>query len=302
MTGPRPGDAGDSGQRPVGARHPRPAHLRDGSARPGDAPRSVDRPRFVTVVRGYDRIEVDEHVDAVHRLVERLRGELATAENRLRDAERHAESLENERAARSRVEPAPAPLEEGFGVRAERLLRLAEQEAAEVRGEAAEEAAQMRQQVREDVERQRHEAEQKLIARSAQFDEHAAQRTAELQRRELQIAEQLTAARAEADAVQTAARRAADNYRQRVEADADEIKTRATAEVAQIREQSQQELTRLTSVETGVRSELQRLSTRLTQEIARQVSSLHRDAGGDPATSDDGPREPETVGAAEAHR
>jgi cell division septum initiation protein DivIVA len=237
-----------------------------------DPARRADRTRFVTVVRGYDRIEVDEYVAEVGRSLGQLRSELADSDERRRLAEQRIEVLEGEnRAVRARLEAAPAPAEEGFGVRAERLLRLAEQEAAEVRSNAAEEAATMRQRVREDVERQRHEAEQALIARSAQFDERAAQRTAELQRREQQITEHLTAARSEAEAVQAAARRAADQYRERVEADAEEVKARVAAEVTQIREQAAQELDRISALESGVRAELLRLSARLTQEIAREV-------------------------------
>ena len=39
----------------------------------------TDRARFVTVMRGYDRIEVDEYVRDTHRSVQRLQTELATA-------------------------------------------------------------------------------------------------------------------------------------------------------------------------------------------------------------------------------
>jgi cell division septum initiation protein DivIVA len=256
---------GDGGRRPVGPRH----RGAPGTEAPAHKP---DRARFVTVVRGYDRIEVDGYVGEVDRLLSRLRSDLADADERRRRAEQRIETLENEnRSARARLDAAAAPPEEGFGVRAERLLRLAEQEAAEVRSGAAEEAAMMRQRVREDIERQRHEAEQALIMRSTQFDERASQRTSELQRREQQIAEQLTAARGEAEALQAAARRAADQYRQRVEADVEEVKARVGAEVAQIREQAAQELDRLTTLESGVRSELVRLSARLSAEVARPV-------------------------------
>ena len=258
------------------------------------AARKPERARFVTVVRGYDRVEVDDFVGEMDRLVARLRADLAAAEDRRRQAEQRAETLETEnRSARARADVAANPPEEGFGVRAERLLRLAEQEAAEVRSGAAEEAATMRQRLREDIERQRHEAEQALIARSAQFDERAAQRTTELQRREQQIAEQLTAARGEAEAVGAAARRSADQYRQRVEADAEETKARVAAEVAQLREQAGQELDRLGALESTVRGELLRLSTRLGQEIARRPGE---------GTADGAPSaEPARAGAGEAH-
>ena len=87
----------------------------------------TDRARFVTVMRGYDRIEVDEYVRHTHRSVQRLRTELAESEGRRRRAEQHAEAVDKEvRAARAQLGARPsAPAEEGFGVRAERLLRIA---------------------------------------------------------------------------------------------------------------------------------------------------------------------------------
>ena len=262
---------GNDARRTAGARH----RGAPGTESPAQKP---DRSRFVTVVRGYDRVEVDEYVGEVDRHLTRLRTELAEAEDRRRRDAQRIEALEHEsRTTRTRLDAASAPPEEGFGVRAERLLRLAEQEAAEVRSTAAEEAGAMRQRVREDIERHRHEAEQALIMRSTQFDERASQRTGELQRREQQIAEQLTAARAEAEAVQAAAQRAADQYRQRVEADAEEVKMRAAAEATQIREQATQELNRLTALESGVRAELVRLSSRLAAEVARTATPA-RDA------------------------
>jgi DNA anti-recombination protein RmuC len=169
-------------------------------------------------------------------------------------------------AARSR--PA-APAEEGFGMRAERLLRIAEQEAAEIRSGASREAAATLQQSRAEAEQARHEAEQALITRSSRFDEQAAQRTADLQQREQQIAEQLEVARNEAEAVEAAARRAADQYRERMQADAEEVVARARSEAGQIRDQAAQELARLTGLQDNVRAELARLATLLTQESAR---------------------------------
>jgi DivIVA domain-containing protein len=278
---------------PAGGARYRPSPVRDAPQREAALP---DR-RFATVVRGYDRTEVDGYLGEVKRMVTQLRTELTEMDDRRRRAEQRAETLEHEnRAARSRAD-APRSPDEGFGVRAEKLLRLAEQEASEVRSGAAEEAAALRQQVREDIERQRHEAEQALIARSSQFDERAAQRTVELQRREQQIADQSDAARSEAENIQAAARRAADQYRQRIEADVEEVKTRVGNEVAQIREQASQELDRLTGLESKLRTDLLRLSTRLTQEIARQAPGA-RD--GEPPVG--AVEESATAGAVEASR
>jgi cell division septum initiation protein DivIVA len=247
-------------------------------------------PRFVTVMRGYDRVEVDEHLRSTERVVAKLRAELAASEARRRRAEERADSLENEiRDARTRLDSTSVPPEGGFGVRAEKLLRLAEQEASELRAAAGREAAAVRQEVRAEAEEHRHEVEQSLITRSAQFDERASQRTAELQQREQQIADQLEAARSETEALQAAARRAADQYRQRVEADAEEIKTRAAGEAAKIREQAGEEFTRLSALEDGVRADLGRLAAVLSQELsgrAVDVQAVPGGADGGPAAAD----------------
>ena len=229
------------------------------------------RARFVTVMRGYDRIEVDEYVRDTHRSVQRLRTEPAESEGRRWRAEQHAESVEKEiRAVRAKLDAQPAaPVEEGFGIRAERLLRIAEQEAAEIRAGASREAAATLQHGRAEAERARHEAEQAFIQRESRFDEQVSQRTADLQQREQQLAEQLEAARNEAEAVEAAARRAADQYRRRVHADAEEIVARARSEAGQIRDQAAQELSRLTGLQDSVRGELARLAALLTQESAR---------------------------------
>ena len=101
------------------------------------------------VLRGYDRIEVDEYIAAVLEENAALRREL--------DA-RAAARPERRPEARGRAAPAPAPqhygvdtpAEDSFGFRAEKLLRLAERESAEMRtratrdAEAAEAAARRR--------------------------------------------------------------------------------------------------------------------------------------------------------------
>ena len=250
----------------------------------GTADDEADKARFVTVMRGYDRIEVDEYVRDTRRSLQRLRTELADSEGRRRRAEQHAESVEKEiRSVRAKLDSRPTPaVEEGFGVRAERLLRIAEQEAAEIRTGASREAAETLQQSRAQAERARHEAEQALIQRESRFDEQVSQRTADLQQREQQIADQLEAARNEAEAVETAARRAADQYRQRVQADAEEIVARARSEAGQIRDQAAQELSRLTGLQESVRGELARLATLLIQESGQSgQNAAGRATGGE---------------------
>ncbi len=294
---------GDGSDTATGGRYPADARQR-GTSR-DDAPSSrPDRSRFGVVLRGYDRIEVDEYVGEVERQVARLQAELARSDDRLRRAEQRLETVEREnRAVHARLDATAAhaaPVSEGFGMRAERLLRLAEQEAVAVRAEAAEEAVLLRQQVREDVERQRHEAEQALIARSAQFDEHTAQRTAELARREQQVSEQVTAARDEAEAVQAAAHRTAAELRRRAEVESDEVRVRAAAEAVALREQAEQELERIAALQSGVRGELRRLSARLSQEIARVPAARDDAARADDASDTGAQLAP--AGAGEARR
>jgi hypothetical protein len=101
------------------------------------APRDPeDQPGFDVVRRGYDRGQVESHV-------QELRRRLVAAENARRMAEQYAAAAADELAVardRSRAATVP-PVQETFGVRAERVLRLAEREAAEIRARAAHEAA-----------------------------------------------------------------------------------------------------------------------------------------------------------------
>ncbi|MEN3298915.1 hypothetical protein [Pseudonocardia sp.] len=101
------------------------------------APRDPeDQPGFDVVRRGYDRAQVESHV-------QELRRRVVAAENARRMAEQHAAAAADELAVardRSRAAAVPAA-QETFGVRAERVLRLAEREAAEIRARAAHEAA-----------------------------------------------------------------------------------------------------------------------------------------------------------------
>ncbi len=125
--------------------------------------------RFDVVRRGYDREQVDERMRF-------LGGELATAEHALTAARDRAATLEDELTS-VRGELGRRVPEAGFGDRVEKILRLAEDEAAEIRQRAEDEVAQTRQrsedEAREIVERARAEAEQ-LIGDAT---EQAQQRT-----------------------------------------------------------------------------------------------------------------------------
>ena len=92
-------------------------------AQAGDVPWEPPSRVFDMVLRGYDRHQVDEQIERLENRVRQhrdqaqaLRRELSVAQRQLREGER--------------------PAQAGLGLRIEQLLRLAEELAAEIRGEA----------------------------------------------------------------------------------------------------------------------------------------------------------------------
>lgn len=231
---------------------------------------STNGPSFDTALRGYERRQVDEFVVERQKEVSRLRMEVAEAQRQQRLAVEHAEGTETElRELRAKsAHSEPKSVEDSFGYRAEKLLRMAENEAAEARGNASRESAAIIEQARTDAEKHRHEVEQSLISRASLLEQQAAQRTAELQEREQQIADQLVAAREQADQLHAAATRAADRLRQESEAAAAETRLRAETAAQRQQDQSAQEIGRLTTLQSDVRAELARLAEVLSAELS----------------------------------
>lgn len=240
------------------------------STPPGGSGESPQQQHFDTVLRGYERRQVDEFVVEKTKEIAWLKMELAEAHRQRRLATEHAEATEKElrdvRANSAHTEP--ASIEDSFGYRAEKLLRMAEQEAAEVRSQASRESAVIVEQARTEAEKHRHEVEQSLIARASLLEQQAAQRTAELQEREQQIADQLAAAREQADQLHAAAVRAADRLQEESIAAAEETKLRAETAAKRQLDQAAQEIARLSALQTDVRSELGRLAQMLASELA----------------------------------
>jgi cell division septum initiation protein DivIVA len=245
---------------------------------------------FDTALRGYERRQVDEYVGDKSKEISRLTMELAEANRQRRLATEHAEATEKEMRelrARSAHSERAVP-EDSFGFRAEKLLRMAEQEAAEVRVHASRESAAIVEKARSEAEKHRHEAEQALISRASLLEQQAAQRAAELQDREQQIADQLAAAREQAEQVHAAAARAADRLRQESEAAAEETRIRAETAAARQRDQASQEIGRLSALQSDVRAELARLAQVLSAELSDARSGkVVRDNPADSSSSGD---------------
>jgi chromosome segregation ATPase len=225
---------------------------------------------FDTALRGYDRRQVDEFVAERSKEIAQLKAELGEAQRQCRMATEHAQATEREirdlKVRSAHIEPA-AP-EDSFGFRAEKLLRMAEHEAVEIRTHAGRESAAIIEKARTDAEKHRHEVEQSLIGRASMLEQQAAQRATELQDREQQIADQLNSAREQADQVHAAAARAAERLRQESEASAAEVRAQAEAEVRRRRDQAAQEIARLSSLQSDVRAELARLAEMLSAELS----------------------------------
>lgn len=239
------------------------------AAPPDDPDRPAPGARFDVVIRGYERDQVDAFVRSALADGESLRDALAAAEEKYDRVQRRAAEVETENQALRRSTPTDA-VESGFGVRAERLLRLAETEAAELRAQAARDAADLMERSRVDAEHHRHEVEQALIARVAELDQAAARRDAEIADREEQAARRLDAARAEADRVNTVALRDAERVRRDAEAAAEHLRTALRAEVDRLREETRAEVDRLAGMRDDALRDIRRLTDVLVAEGAPQ--------------------------------
>jgi cell division septum initiation protein DivIVA len=250
------------------------------------SPRPPARPQFEIALRGYDRTAVEAYLDAQVAERQALRQEVETSDRRRRLAEQHAASTERENRTLREDRAAAVPAGDGFGVRVEKLLRMAEQEAAEAREGASREASALLEQARARAEQHRHEVEQKLIARSSVLDRQSAQRGVEHQEREEQITQQLAAARSEAQALRDAADRAAEQRCSQAEAEAEAVLGTARAEAQRVLEQARQDTERLTVVRGGARADIARLVDLLAVELGDTRSDGGRRPAPGPPTTD----------------
>src|SRR5689334_20612630 len=91
---------------------------------PGQRRPEPERPHFDMVLRGYDRIEVDEYIEKLLEENAALRREVESG------SARSGAPVEQQPAQREDLSPqhydVDTPAEDSFGFRAEKLLRLAE--------------------------------------------------------------------------------------------------------------------------------------------------------------------------------
>ncbi len=216
VDGPTPGDAaGDDVDRADAegsagaARPPLGARFRGRIGRPArperperNAAPEPPRPghRFDSVVRGYDRSQVDQHVDRQDAEMTQLRDELEAAERQRRALEEYVAALEAERRER---EPRDAGTDAhgrltGHGPVADRLLRVARHEAATVRATAARESAELLERARAEAEAQRRRADEAVADWVAVIHQDMSERMAKLEEEERAVHAALGKAREEA--------------------------------------------------------------------------------------------------------
>jgi hypothetical protein len=234
-------------------------------------PVAVDGP-FEVVLRGYDRRQVDlrlrevtDALAAAESAREMLAGEAANAAGRVRELE---EQLHNAISALDQQDRSGRhDAQDGFGYRAERILRAADNEASQLRKAAAQEAAVLLERARANAERQRHEAEQQLIRRMAQLDSEAGQRMAAIQEREQAAAATIKNARRDAEEIRATADRSAVALKKDAEAKANEVRLEVDRYAREEKQTAQREVSRLASIAEDTRAELARLHSILGAEL-----------------------------------
>lgn len=229
---------------------------------------------FPSARRGYLPAAVDEHLGRLQKSLLDLRAALDESERRRDRAEQHALAVEDEirvvraggTGARTSAREAAEP-EAGFGARAERMLRLAETEAADVRAQSARSANELLDRTRREAEQYRHDAEEQAIAAAGRAEEHAARRTATVQEREDALRDHLAAVRSEADGIRVAALRAAEAHRASAETAARDERERAARDVGRTRAEAVTELSRLHSLRQRAREDLGSLAAALQAAV-----------------------------------
>jgi chromosome segregation ATPase len=225
---------------------------------------------FEVVWRGYDRDQVEEHL---RNLAEQLRAE----RQRVDTAERSLHSVQKELVNAQQL--AVSDGSNSFGLRLEKMMRMAENEVAESRRKAAEDATAMMEKARAEAEAHRHDVEQQLINRATGLDQEAARRNNALQEREAEIAAELAAAKQRAEELRSDAEADAERVRQQAEAVANQLRARAEKAAQQQREIASREVSHLAKIQEDARAEIRRLHEMLGAELG--ASAKPTDAGTD---------------------
>jgi hypothetical protein len=225
------------------------------------------------VPNGYDPTQVDRQLTDLSGRLGAVDEQRLDMSRRFATERRRAEQIEIElREARAALQEAQrggqdAEKGTGFGYRAERILRMADAEAKDMRSTAARDAAALLERTHAEAEAHRHDVEQALISRSAGLDREAAERAAALDAREAKLAEDVEAAAQEVAHLRETARREVAELRQEAQAAIERAAADAEKQASRRREAAAAELDRLTALQDGMREQLARLHQVLTAAL-----------------------------------
>jgi cell division septum initiation protein DivIVA len=245
---------------------------------------NYDRPpQFDLVRRGYDRAQVDEQLDA-------LRAALEQAQHAAQTAEHHAKMTETElREATEQLNAQRSERQESsFGFRVEKIIRLAEEEAREIRNQAA-----------ADAEAHRTAVEQQL-----------AKRTQAIQEQQVRLDEEHAAAMADIRAQRSEAEQHAKAILEKAQAESDRLRAETTAAITRQRAEADQALAarrhevelqigQLKEVRDELRVDLKRLHDMLGDFIDKKIEDADTSVRDEPAAPEPAPVEksPAAAGA-----
>jgi DivIVA domain-containing protein len=236
---------------------------------------------FDVALRGYDKRQVDERF-------RHLAAELSAADNALAAANQRVAMLEDALSQARWAPEGESAADANFGARVEKILKLAEDEAREVRAQAEAAAAALLEQTRAQITEERERAEQEIATWRAEANREAAEQDNALRRRssELEAAcqeaeresERVRAqARAEAEQIRTAAGTNAEELVRTATADA-EITTRAArAEADRLLAQARAEADHLIAAATENATQRERSSAHELHQLARLQEEINAD-------------------------
>ena len=217
---------------------------------------------FDVVLRGYDRQQVDEHIeqleDQAHRhrdQAQALRRELSAVHRQLRERER--------------------PTYAGRGLRIEQLLRLAEEQATEILGEARAAADELRAAAKAGAAELRAAAENEAaeLRASAERDTGDLRASAEREADTVKVT-----ARQEADELTSTTGREAVKVRATADHQVAEERAAAEQDVAELRTITEREVAQLKATAMRERDEILTAPRRQADEMRRQVQQILEDS------------------------
>jgi hypothetical protein len=227
-------------------------------ARPAAAP--APAPGALPVVKrgGYDRAAVDAHIRQLSSEKAALGASLTESEQKVIELNEELEKLRSELAEQD------TPSYAGLGGRATSMLRLAEEEAEEIRSIAERDAQEILDQANRDAKAIRAEASREAEdMRAVQLRELEENRT-----RLLADAEQERAlAQSEADDLRASARRESDQLRLAAQQEANELRSGVQREVEQARAAADREV-----------QEARRMLAVEKERLAREATDHHNTA------------------------